>query len=388
MKKFGLLPRIILSIILGLIIGSVSPRWVIGILSTFNGLFTTFLSFIIPLLIIALVAPGIGELGKGAGRLLGITAGIAYISTIFAGTLAYTAGRFVFPKILTQSATLTALTSPKGALVKPYFTIGIPPIMDVMAALVLAFILGLGIASSKEDVLLRGLKEFSSIIVKVIAKIIVPLLPIYILGIFANMTFAGQIVSIITMFAKVIIMVISLQFLLIAIQYTIASIVSKKNPFRLLRNMLPAYVTAIGTQSSAATIPVVLERTKKNGVKNRIADFVIPLCATVHLAGSTVNLTTCSMAVVVMSGGDISIGRFFPFILMLGVTMVAAPGVPGGAVMAAIGLLKSILLLPENIISIIVALHLAQDSFGTACNVTGDGAIAVIVDKISEKVTT
>lgn len=387
MKKIGLLPRIILAIILGLLIGSIAPKGVISILSTFNGLFGSFLTFSIPLIIIAFVAPGIGDLGKGAGKLLGITGGIAYASTIFAGTLAYFINSFVFPKILTVSDTLAELANPKNGLVESLFKINIPPIMDVMTALVLAFTLGLGIASIKGDVLKRGLKEFHGIVVKVIEKIIVPLLPIYILGVFANMTFAGQVGSIMAMFAKVLLMVISIQVVVVLLQYFIAGIVSRKNPFTLLRNMIPAYFTAIGTQSSAATIPVVLERTKKNGVKDRIADFVVPLCSTVHLSGSTINLTTCSMAVIIMSGGDVSFTKFFPFILMLGVTMVAAPGVPGGAVMAAMGLFSSMLMLPENIISIIVALHLTQDSFGTACNVTGDGAIAVVMDKISDKIS-
>lgn len=387
MKKIGLLPKIILAIILGLVVGSIAPKEVIAVLSTFNGLFGSFLTFTIPLIIVAFVAPGIGDLGQGAGKLLGITGGIAYLSTIFAGTLAYTINSFVFPKILSHNATLAELANPKSGLVEAVFKINIPPMMDVMTALVLAFVLGLGVAATNAEILKKGLKEFHLIIVRVIEKIIVPLLPFYILGVFANMTFAGQIGSIMAMFAKVLLMVLTIQLIVIIIQYTIAGAVSKKNPVKLLKNMIPAYFTAIGTQSSAATIPVVLSRTKANGVKDRIADFVVPLCSTVHLSGSTINLTTCSMAVIVMSGGDVSFGKFFPFILMLGVTMVAAPGVPGGAVMAAMGLFSSMLLLPENIISIIVALHLTQDSFGTACNVTGDGAIAVIMDKVSEKIS-
>ncbi|MEF9935236.1 MAG: dicarboxylate/amino acid:cation symporter [Clostridium sp.] len=385
MKKFGLLPRLILGILLGIGIGSVAPREIIAIFSTFNGIFGGFLSFTIPLIIIAFVAPAIGELGKGAGKLLGITAFIAYTSTLFAGLAAFFVNSSVFPKILSQSSVLTELVNPKNSLVAPLFTINIPPIMEVMSALVLAFVLGLGIAVTKGNILMDGLREFHSIISKVIGKIIVPLLPLYILGVFANMTFAGQVVSIMTMFAKVLIIVILLQLTIVLIQYIVAGLVSKKNPFKLLRNMLPAYVAAIGTQSSAATIPVVLERTKKNGVSDKIADFVVPLCSTIHLSGSTINLTTCSMAVIFMSGGDISLGKMIPFIMMLGVTMVAAPGVPGGAVMAAMGLFTTMLGLPENMISIIVALHLTQDSFGTACNITGDGAIAVIMDKVSSR---
>ncbi|MEF9951902.1 MAG: dicarboxylate/amino acid:cation symporter [Clostridium sp.] len=386
MKKFGLLPKLILGILLGIGIGAVAPKEIISIFSTFNGIFGGFLSFTIPLIIIAFVAPAIGELGKGAGKLLGITAMIAYASTLFAGLIAFFVNSNIFPKILSQSSGLTELVNPKNALVEPLFKINIPPIMEVMSALVLAFILGLGVAAVKGNVLMRGLKEFHSIISGLIGKIIVPLLPIYILGVFANMTYAGQVASIMAMFAKVLVVVILLQLTIVLIQYLIAGAVSKKNPFKLLKNMLPAYVAAVGTQSSAATIPVVLERTRANGVSEKIADFVVPLCSTIHLSGSTINLTTCSMAVIYMSGGDVTLSKMLPFIMMLGITMVAAPGVPGGAVMAAMGLFTTMLGLPENMISIIVALHLTQDSFGTACNITGDGAIAVIMDKIHTKI--
>ena len=186
-------------------------------------------------------------------------------------------------------------------------------------------------------------------------------------------------------FAKVFAVVIVLHCLMIVLQYVLAGVLGKKNPFVCIKNMLPAYMTAIGTQSSAATIPVTNAQTKLNGVSAEIADFVVPLCATIHLSGSTITLTCCSMAIMMLSGMPTSFGTMFPFILMLGVTMVAAPGVPGGAVMAALGLLESMLGFNEVQLSLMIALYLAQDSFGTACNVTGDGAIAIIVDALFGK---
>lgn len=188
---------------------------------------------------------------------------------------------------------------------------------------------------------------------------------------------------ILSVFAKVFIMIIALHVLFLVIQYFVAGQVARKNPFTLLKNMVPAYFTAIGTQSSAAAIPVTLRQTKLNGVRGKVADFVIPLCATIHLSGSTITLVSCSMAVMLLTGMPASIGTMFPFILMLGITMVAAPGVPGGAVMAALGLLESMLGFDTTLTSLMIALYIAQDSFGTACNVTGDGAIAVITDGVS-----
>ncbi len=252
-----------------------------------------------------------------------------------------------------------------------------------MTALLIAFTLGLGIAAIKGDTIKNFMREFQFIIEKLISRIIIPLLPFHILGIFANMTHAGQVATILSVFARVFAMVILLHITVLIIQFIVGGAVTGGNPFRMLRNMAPAYFTAIGTQSSAATIPVTLEQTKKNGVKDDVADFVIPLCATIHLSGSTITLVSCSMAIMMLNGMATSFRVIFPFILMLGVTMVAAPGVPGGAVIAALGLLETMLGFPSAMLSLMIALYVAQDSFGTATNVTGDGAIALIVNRIS-----
>lgn len=383
MKKMGLLPKLIIAIIIGIIIGRFGTQWMVRILATFNGLFGNFLNFVIPLIIIGFVAPGIGDLGGEAGKLLAITGGIAYGSTIFSGSLAYFTASVVLPTFLKVGSLNVGAANPEESLLKAYFEVDMPPVFGVMTALLIAFILGLGIAAIKKDAIKKLMSEFQEIIEKLISNIIIPLLPFHIAGIFANMTYAGQVATILSVFSRVFVMVILLHIVVLIIQFTIGGAIAGGNPFRLLRTMIPAYFTAIGTQSSAATIPVTLAQTKENGVQDEVADFVIPLCATIHLSGSTITLVSCSMAIMMLNGMPVSFRIMFPFILMLGITMVAAPGVPGGAVMAALGLLETMLGFPPTMLSLMIALYVAQDSFGTATNVTGDGAIALVVNRIS-----
>lgn len=383
MKKLGLLPRLIIAIIIGILIGAFAPEGIVAIFATFNSIFGSFLSFAIPLIIVGFVAPGIGDLGDGAGRLLAITAGIAYVSQLIAGSISYFTSMTLFPSFLKAGSLLTDASNPEESLVAPLFTIEMPPVFGVMTALLIAFTIGLGMAAIKGDGLKKVMHEFQEIIDLLISRIIIPLLPFHILGIFANMTFAGQVVTILSVFSRVFVIVIALHLLTLIIQFTIAGTYAGGNPFKMLKTMIPAYLTAIGTQSSAASIPVTLEQTKKNGVKDDIADFVVPLCATIHLSGSTITLVACSMAILMLNGITLSFGQVLPFILMLGITMVAAPGVPGGAVMAALGLLETMLGFSQPMLSLMIALYIAQDSFGTAANVTGDAAIAAIVNKVN-----
>lgn len=251
-----------------------------------------------------------------------------------------------------------------------------------MTALVLAFMLGLGLAQLKNDTLKNAARDFQEIIIRMISAVILPLLPIYIFGIFLNMTHSGQVFSVLMVFIKIIGVIFLLHIFLLVFQYCIAALFVRKNPFKLLGRMMPAYFTALGTQSSAATIPVTLEQTKKNGVSSDIAGFVIPLCATIHLSGSTLKIVACALALMMMQGIPFDFPLFAGFIFMLGITMVAAPGVPGGAIMASLGILQSMLGFDESAQALMIALYIAMDSFGTACNVTGDGAIALVVDKI------
>lgn len=385
MKKMGLLPRLILGIILGIIIGVVSSK--VGnyaiprIFVTFSELFGAFLGFIIPCIIIAFVAPGIAELGKESGKLLALTAAIAYISTIIAGMVSYFIGMAILPKVLK----VEEIVKKAGVDIKPYFSLKIDPIMGVMTALVMAFMLGVGMSKIKGKTLFNSAKDFQHIVSLVVKNILIPFVPVYIIGIFVKLTISGDIFRTLKAFSSVYIILFLLQIAYLLGQYSIAWMISGKKPFKSIKNMMPAYFTALGTQSSAATIPVTLQSARNNNVSEDINDFVIPLCATIHLAGDTITLVLASMGVMIMNGAMPTFGTMFPFILMLGVTMVAAPGIPGGGVMASLGLLQDMLMFNPAQQGLMIALHAAQDSFGTATNVTGDGAIAIIVDAVAKR---
>ena len=382
--RVSLLGWVAVAIAGGILFGQILPGSVARLFVTFNSLFGNLLSFAIPLIILGLVAPAIGELGKGAGRLLLITALIAYGSTLFSGFFTYFSGSTILPHILDQNAALAVLENPEDFMLKPYFTIAMPPLMDIMTALLLAFVIGLGLSSIKGSTLQACFADFRDVIMLLIRSAIVPLLPLHIFGIFLNITVSGQVAVIIFMFLKVIVFIFALHFTLLLIQFITAGAISKKNPFIMLKTMLPAYLTALGTQSSAATIPVTLRQVLKMGVRENIAVFTVPLCATIHLSGSTLKIVACAMAILMMAGEPVSIAQFGGFIMMLGIVMVAAPGVPGGAIMAALGLLGSMLGFNETLQALMIALYIAMDSFGTACNVTGDGAIAVVMDRIAK----
>ena len=379
--KIGLLGKILIAIALGVGLGLIAPAWMVRIFLTFNGIFSQFLGFAIPLIIVGLVAPAISDIGKTAGKMLLITVGIAYGSTVFAGIVSYLTGATLFPGMIQSGAALQEVAS--AAELVPYFTVTIPPLMNVMTALILAFTLGLGLAALDSHTLKDAIHDFEQVIIKTIKSAIIPLLPLYIFGIFLNMTYVGQVFSILTVFIKIIGIIFLIHIGILILQFAVAGGFAKKNPFKLLWTMMPAYFTALGTQSSAATIPVTLEQTRKNGVSEEVAGFTIPLCATIHMSGSTLKIVACALALMIMQGMPYDFGMFFGFICMLGITMVAAPGVPGGAIMASLGLLQSMLGFDQEAQALMIALYIAMDSFGTACNVTGDGAIALIVDRIT-----
>ena len=384
LMKLSLLPKIAIAITVGIFCGFFFPDWLTRFFLTINAIFSNFLGFIVPLLILGLVAPGIADLGKGAGKLLFTTAMLAYGFTIFSGFFTLFTCDAVYPFLLDSSDSIN-LSGSNGNKLGPYFTVAMPPLLDVMSALISAFTIGLGMSMIDGNKLKGVFDDFKDIIIKVISGVIIPLLPIYIFGIFLSITSSGEVAGVMSVFIKIIVVIFILTIVLLLLQFGIAGFVSKKNPIKLFRNMLPAYMTALGTQSSAATIPITLEQTLKNGVDPNLAGFVIPLCATIHLSGSTMKIVACAMAIMIISGMPIDMGVMAGFVMMLGVTMIAAPGVPGGAIMAAIGILQSMLGFDEAAIGLMIALYITMDSFGTACNVTGDGAIAVIMDKINSK---
>lgn len=379
----SLLFKVFCGIGLGILLGNYAPDWLYRILITFKSLFANFLNFSIPLIMIGLIMPSIGDLEKNAGKLLAITVVIAYGFTLFSGFSTYFVGDALFSSLL-ENEQIGTLEDHSRSL-PPYFTIDMPPIFDVMTALLLSFIVGIGLSVREAPVLTNVVKEFGDIVKWLITKAIIPVLPYYIMTIFAEITFSGQVASVMVVFFKLIIILFIMHIVLLLLQYIFAGLISGKNPIKSLGAMLPAYATALGTQSSAATIPVTLRQSLKLGISQRIAGFVIPLCATIHLSGSTMKITACALALMMLQGTPYDFSMFAGFIMMLGIIMVAAPGVPGGAIMAALGVLHSMLGFDENQQALMVALYIAMDSFGTACNVTGDGAVALIVDKIAKR---
>ena len=382
-NKIPLLVRVIIAIALGIGLGLLLPLPVVRVFVTFNSIFSQFIQFLIPLIIIGLITPAISDIGKSAGKLLLITTLVAYGDTVFSGYLSYFTSSNVFPFLISHGHEVEKIAEIKG--LEPFFTINIPPLVDVMSALVTAFTVGLGIAFFGSKTLKPGFDEFKDIVTKTIEVVLIPLLPIYIFGIFLEMSFTGQAWHVLNVFISIIGVIFLLHIFLLVLQYCIAGLVVKRNPLKLLWNMLPAYFTALGTSSSAATIPVTLKSTLNNGVSNGVASFVVPLCATIHLSGSCLKIVACSVALMLMTGMQFDIVMFTGFIFMLGVMMVAAPGVPGGAIMAALGVIQSILGFDAQQQALMIALYITMDSFGTACNVTGDGAIALIMDKINGK---
>ncbi len=387
MEKSSILVWVLVAIVLALVLGSIKvgdshlvPVALGRVFATFSAIFSQFLSFSIPLIIIGLVTPAIADLGRGAGKWLGITAALAYTSTLFAGFLTYLVTATVFPKLLSNG--LADVTEPGSAL-ESFFTIEMPAAVPVMTALLLSFVVGIGLAMIPRGVMRKGFIEFRAIITKLIERIIIPLLPLHIFGIFLNLTYTGEAWDIMRTLVRVVVVVLLLEVVILLTQYIVAGAIGKKNPITSLLTMMPAYLTALGTSSSAATIPVTLRQAKKNGISDAVASFTIPLCATIHLAGSTSKIFAFAFAIVITQGIDVGPVQWVGFIFMLGITMVAAPGVPGGAIMAATGLLSSMLGFDDAQVALMIATYIALDSFGTATNVTGDGAIAIIVDRMA-----
>ncbi len=391
--KIGLIPKLIIAIILGILFGSFLPEWFNRVIVTCSSIFSTFLSFIIPLMIVAYVTMGIANLRSGAGKLLLITVILAYFSTLVAGSASYLVSSTLFPSFMSAGA-LDQIAATADVSLESYFALSIPPILNTLSAVTLAFVLGLCLSSMRGktigDTLYNTMSDFSAIIDKVLHSVIIPLLPLYICGTFTNMTYSGKTFAILGILWKVFLVVIAMHLIYIVLQFLVAGLVSKKNPFVLVRNQIPGYATAIGTQSSAATIPVNLECAEKDGIREEIRNFVVPLCANIHMAGSMITITACATAVCLMYQLPISLATVVPFIMTLGIAMVASPGAPGGSIMTALPFLYMVFGAEAGdvngpICAIMVALYITQDSFGTACNVSGDNAIGVMVNTIYEK---
>lgn len=394
MKKLNssLVIRLIFAIFLGIILGKFLPLSFVRIFKTFTSFFGSFLAFFIPFMIIGFVVIGIARLSEGAGILLALTAGISYISTIIAGLFSYTVAFNFYPNLVSTDLvkSLQYTISNNSMLVSPYFTIPLSPALDVTTAIVFAFMVGITISYMRKEKIgettFNIFNDFEMIVTRILNYFIIPLLPIHIFGIICELTYTGEVFSIIKLFITIYLCIFAMHYIYMLVMFSIAGTISKKNPFRLIKNQISGYLTAVGTQSSAATIPVNIQCGLKNGTSKEIVNFVVPLCATIHLSGSMITITSCVMGVLIMSGMNYSLTTILPFIAMLGIAMVAAPGAPGGAIMSALPFLYMVNIDSNGPLgALLIALYLTQDSFGTAINVSGDNAIAIYVDEFYKK---
>lgn len=378
--KLGLFPKVLIAIVLGSLLGLVAPDVLVRILKTFNVLFAQILKFIVPLLVLGLVTPSVANLGKGAGKMLVAVMAISYLSTVGAGLFSYGCANGLLPHYL-EIGELSA-TAADAKSFAPYIELKIPPICDILTALLLSFMVGVGIIFTNSSALKRGFDEFGNIVKLTIEKAVIPFLPFYIFTMMCEMSASGKLSVVMGSGVKIIATGVALSICYLVLQYLIAGAVARKNPFKCLWNIMPAYFTGFSLCSSSAVIPVTLECALKNGTRKDIADFVIPLCSTVHMCGSTIKLTVTSVAVAYMCGIEITTGMFINFVLIQAVAAVAAPGVMGGVLMASIGLLESVLGFTPDQCALMMTIYLALDGYGPACNVSGDAAIALVIDRI------
>ncbi|MDO4819174.1 MAG: cation:dicarboxylase symporter family transporter [Prevotella sp.] len=386
----NLIVAVLLMVVLGIVLGSYMPLWFVRIFITFNGIFTSVLSFIVPVLILALVTSAISETGSGAGKMLVWTVTLAYISTVLAGLFTLGVSDALFPQMVTIHTDAGGGMSgvlPKEAFA-PYFTFDFPPMMDTMSALLLSFMLGLAMLKFKLPVLQGAVLELRNVVMMVIEKTIIPLLPIFIFGVFMKMTIAGEMRMVTHVYLKIIAVMVLLLMVVLLLQYLIAGWVSKRNPFMLFHKMFPAFLTALASSSSAATLPVTLRCADKMGARKNVVNFVIPMCANIHLSGACVRTIALVIATMLMFDVSYSGAQMIGFIFIFSVTVLAAPGIPGGVIMAAIGMIEAMLGFHDEMIGIIVTLSIALDSVGTAVNVCGDGALMMIVNRLTTEAKT
>lgn len=380
--KISLIWRILIACFAGYLCGLFFPEWLTRVFVTFNDFFSQFISFLVPLIILGFVTPAICRIGTNAGHLLLATVLLAFCSTVTAGIFSYFAISSILPGFLNGISLSVGNTADP---LLSYFSVTIPPVMDVMSALCLAFITGIFMTATSSENLRGVVFDFEKIVSLSITKVMIPLLPLYIFGIFLKMTFTGEAEPVFKIFAKVILIIFALTLLWLILLFCISGAISRKNPIKILVRMLPAYITALGTSSSAATIPVTIKKIEECGVSSEVAGFVAPLCSNIHMPGSMIKVVACAVTIMMANGDALSFHLFIRFIILLTFTIVAAPGVPGGVIMASLGVLASVLGFGETEQALMIALYVVMDSFGTAANVTGDGAIAQIVNRIHTK---
>lgn len=380
--KDSLILKLILGVIVGLVVGLYCNESVIGIINTIKFVLGQVISFTVPLIILGFIAPAITKMKSNASKMLGTMLLLAYVSSVGAAIFSMFAGFILIPKMKIVSVVEGLKEIP--ALI---FKVEIPPVFSVMSALVLALFLGLAVVWTQSKTFETLLDELNEIMLKIVYQIIIPILPFFIASTFATLAYEGGITKQLPVFLKVIVIVMIGHFIWLTVLYSIGGAVSGKNPFSLLKNYGPAYLTAVGTMSSAATLPVALSCAKKSGVlDDDIANFAIPLGSTVHLCGSVLTEVFFVMTVSQVLYGHLpTFGTMLLFVILLGIFAVGAPGVPGGTVMASLGIISSVLGFDDSGIALMLTIFALQDSFGTACNVVGDGALALILNGLFKK---
>ncbi|MDR0586790.1 MAG: dicarboxylate/amino acid:cation symporter [Treponema sp.] len=383
MKFLSSLPvRLVLALAIGIVVGLVSNEVVMQIIVTVQSLLSNLIMFCIPLIIIGFIAPSITKLGGHASKLLGLALVIAYTSSVGAAFFSSFAGYGIIPHL-----NIVSDVAHNKEIPKQVFQLAIPQIMPVMSALVIAIFVGLAAIWNKAETFIKLLDEFQKIVISIVTKVVIPLLPFFIGCTFASLAYEGSITRQLPIFLVVIVIVMAGHYIWLALLYGIAGAYSGRNPFEVLRHYGPAYLTAVGTMSSAATLSVALQCANKSSVlrKDMVA-FGIPLFANVHLCGSV--LTECFFVMTVsqvLYGQLPQLSTMILFCLLLGIFAIAAPGVPGGTVMASLGLIVSVLGFDASGTALMLTIFALQDSFGTACNVTGDGALSLILTGYCEK---
>ncbi|MCR2043846.1 dicarboxylate/amino acid:cation symporter [Anaerosalibacter massiliensis] len=377
--KDNLIVKLLLGVVLGIVIGLVANERVIRGIITVKDILGQFILFCVPLIIIGFIAPSITSLQENASKMLGVTLFIAYLSSVGAALFSTVAGYAIIPKLNIVSSVDNLKKLPEIV-----FKLNIEPLMSVMSALIFSIIIGLAIVWTKSEKINALLKEFQNIMLEIVKKMVIPILPIFIATTFAGLAYEGSITKQLPIFIEIIIIVIIGHFIWLALLYSIAGLISKENPWEVVKHYGPAYLTAVGTMSSAATLPVALDSARKSKVLDKeIVDFAIPIGSTIHLCGSVLTEVFFVMTVSKILYGTLpSISSMITFVILLGVFAIGAPGVPGGTVMASLGLITSILGFNDSGVALMLTIFALQDSFGTACNITGDGAIALMLTGI------
>ena len=384
MKKIAqsLPVRLLAGVIIGIAVGLISNESFMNIIVTVKHLLGQVITFCVPLIVIGFIAPSITRLGKSASRMLSVALVLAYTSSVGAALFSMVAGYTLIPH-------LSIVSSVDGLKELPevIFALEIPQIMSVMSALVFSVLVGLAVTWTKAERTAELLEEFQNIVLEIVSRVIIPILPIFIACTFCSLSYEGTITKQLPVFLKVIIIVMIGHFIWMTLLYTLAGIYSEKNPMEVVKHYGPAYITAVGTMSSAATLAVALRCARKSSVlREDMVNFGIPLFANIHLCGSVLTEVFFVMTVSQILYGSIpSLGTMVLFCLLLGVFAIGAPGVPGGTVMASLGLITGILLFNDTGTALMLTIFALQDSFGTACNVTGDGALTLILTGYAEK---